>query len=90
MQQLAGMGLGMEQESSRKPQEALEMALWGLWLIVVSSHHRMASDRLDHPDHIRHRLDGHAGYMSLALVMVMVMALLVLLASLYDCQSDRR
>ena len=34
MQQLAGMGLGMEQESSRKPQEALEMALWGLWLMV--------------------------------------------------------
>ena len=30
MQQPIGMGLGMAQEGSRKPQEALEMALWGL------------------------------------------------------------
>jgi len=30
MQQLAGMGFGMVQESSRKPQKALVMALWGL------------------------------------------------------------
>ena len=34
MQQLAGMGLGMVQEGSRKPQEAFVMALWGLWLMV--------------------------------------------------------
>ena len=34
MQQPIGMGLGMVQESSRKPQEALEMALWGLWLMM--------------------------------------------------------
>ena len=35
MQQLIGMGLGMVQEGSRKPQEALRMALWGLWLMVL-------------------------------------------------------
>ena len=34
MQQLAGMGYGMVQEGSRKPQEALRMAIWGLWLMV--------------------------------------------------------
>lgn len=34
MQQPTGMGLGMVQEGSRKPQEALRMALWGLWLMI--------------------------------------------------------
>ena len=34
MQQFMGMGMGMVQEGSRKPQEALWMALWGLWLMV--------------------------------------------------------
>lgn len=33
----------------------------GLVVDGVSSHHRMAFDLLDHPDRIRHRLDGHAG-----------------------------
>ena len=34
MQHLAGMGFGMVQEGREKPQEALWMALWGLWLMV--------------------------------------------------------
>ena len=37
MQQPTGIGMGMVQEGSRKPQEALRMALWGLWLMVL--HH---------------------------------------------------
>jgi hypothetical protein len=37
MQHPTGMGLGMVQEGIGKPQEALIMALWGLWLMVL--HH---------------------------------------------------
>ena len=38
--QLAGMGEEQQQEGSRKPQEALRMALWGLWLMVL--HHLLS------------------------------------------------
>jgi hypothetical protein len=37
MHQPVGMGEEQQQEGSRKPQEALRMALWGLWLMVL--HH---------------------------------------------------
>ena len=58
--------IGKETAAGRQQKAPGSACNGSLGLVVdgVSSHHRMASDRLDHPDHIRHRLDGHAGCMS--------------------------